>query len=80
MFVHFLYLPKENEPAAKRRKKGQPITWFDYVELPCVSRNDREFENPLRSNSSNSCSGHFCGTWLRDMALKNGACFLCLIN
>jgi hypothetical protein len=25
-YVHFLCLPKENEPAAQRRKKGQPFT------------------------------------------------------
>jgi hypothetical protein len=43
-YVHFLCLPKENEPAAKRRKKGQPFTrrviklhrWFDGVEVVVI--------------------------------------------
>jgi len=34
--VHFLYLHKKNEPAVKRRKKVQPITWSDPVGLPGV--------------------------------------------
>ena len=39
MFIFFVCPKKTNQ------KKGQPFTWFDYVELSSVSRNNREFEN-----------------------------------
>jgi len=39
--VRFLYLSKENEPAVKRRKKGQPVTWFACSALPCAAHKER---------------------------------------
>ena len=58
--VHFLYLHKENEPAAKRRKKVQPVTrrmikshrWPDYVGLPCAACKERALLDCVKRPSS----------------------------
>ena len=39
--VHFLYLSKENEPAAKRRKKRQPFTCSACSGIPCAAHKER---------------------------------------
>jgi len=44
-------LSKENESAAKRRKKRQPFTRFRYAGLPCAAQNNRALPNSLRSDS-----------------------------
>ncbi|KPJ97412.1 MAG: hypothetical protein AMJ60_11260 [Desulfobacterales bacterium SG8_35] len=64
LFIFFACPKKTNQ------KKRQPITWSDCVELPCAPQNDREFENSLRSNRSNSFFGRFFGARLREMAIN----------
>jgi len=36
IYLFISLLAQRNEP-----KKRQPITWFDYVELPCAARQER---------------------------------------
>ena len=65
--VHFLCLPKENEPKERAPSHLSACCGCsEFMPLDGAPQSCREFENSLRSDSSNSFLGNFCGARLRD--------------
>jgi len=60
--VHFLCLPKENEPAAKRRKKRHPVTCPAVGGIPFAPRSCREFKNPVPPSGTQTVQTPFSAT------------------